>query len=177
MTMTEDTNLSVSTVYLKSAVDLCSQGILMLDALANRYYPNSIQITDAIGACYAVHNLILSKIQSGETIGSEDKAKIARELGEIAKCCNFLSALSSDLASESQKQISAIASDLSLVLNIDKDTVHDYSKTTNIMTGERTELYRQVVAQRKKEEEETEFLSILQQRFSPETYTWRKAYI
>ena len=169
MATTEDTNLGVSTAYLKSALDMCSQGIFILDALASRYYPNSIQITDAIGACYAVRNLIVTKIQNGETVGSEDKAKIARELGEITKCCNFLSGLSSDLASEIKKQISAIAADLSSVFNIDKDTVRNYSQTTNIMTGERTEIYRQVLAQRKKEEEEGEFLSMLQQRFSPET--------
>ena len=167
--MTETISPTPSDVDLGSALDIAN--VLLQNTLLPiaAQYPNTIQITDAVGACLKLCGMLISKITNNEAVDQDVRLSMSKELGEISKAAKFLQNFNSKEASNNAENLSAVVSDLAIVLGLNIDKITEYSQTTNITPGERSILYRKQLNDSAAAASDVEFLSNLPQNFSPET--------
>ena len=167
--MTETISPTSSDVDLGSALDIANMSLQSMLLPIATQYPNTIQITDAAGACLKLCEMLIGIIQSNEAVDKNAKLSMSKELGEISKAARYLQNFDSEEARKYAQNLSAVVSDLSFALDLDKDKITEYSQTTNIISGERSTHYRKQLNDYAAATRDAEFLSNLPQKFSPET--------
>lgn len=167
--MTETISPTSSDADLGSALDIANMSFLSTLHPIAAQYPNTIQITDAAGACLKLCGMLISKITNNEAVDQDVRLSMSKELGEISKAAKFLQNFNSKEASNNAENLSAVVSDLATLLGLNIDKITEYSQTTNITPGERSILYRKQLNDSAAAASDVEFLSNLPQNFSPET--------
>ena len=167
--MTETISPTSSDADLGLALDIANVSFLSRLHPIAAQYPNTIQITDAAGACLKLREMLIDKIQNNGDVDQDVKLSMSKELSEISKAAKFLQNFDSEEAGKYAQSLIAVVSDLSASLGLDKDKIAEYSQTTNITPGERSTLYRKQLNDSAAAASDIEFLSNLPQKFSPET--------
>ena len=167
--MTETISPTSSDADLGLALDIANVSFLSRLHPIAAQYPNTIQITDAAGACLKLREMLIDKIQNNGDVDQDVKLSMSKELSEISKAAKFLQNFDSEEAGKYAQSFIAVVSDLSASLGLDKDKIAEYSQTTNITPGERSTLYRKQLNDSAAAASDIEFLSNLPQKFSPET--------
>ena len=159
----------------KTALDLVMQGIFLFNDIL-RLYPNSIQVSDAAGACWKMYDILSPLVNENGTMQLEQRGSMAEELGELEKCAIFFDGIKSNPDPNIPRKIRLLLSDISSAVGIDPSLPVSYSETTNLTPGERTETHRQKIGQseqrekiKAQEEEALAFITALPREFSPET--------
>ena len=167
--MTETISPTPSDVDLGSALDIANMSLqsTLLPIVAQ--YPNTIQITDAAGACLKLCGMLTSKITNNEDVDQDVKLSMSKELGEISKAAQYLQNFDSEEAGKYAQNLAAVVSDLSKALGLDKDKITEYSQTTNIIPAERSTFYKNWFNTYSAAVRDVEFLSNLPKMVSPET--------
>lgn len=158
-----------SDVDLGSALDIANISFKSTLLPIAAQYPNTIQITDAAGACLKLCETLVEKIQNNEAVDQNIQLSISKELGEISKAAQHFRKFDSEEASKHAQNLTAVVSDLSIALGLDKDKITEYSQTTNIILGERSTLYRKLLDYSVAATRDEEFFSNLPKKLSPET--------
>ena len=167
--MTETMNPTSTDAALGSALDIVDvlfQSTLVPIALQ---YPRTVQITDAAGACLKLHEMLIGKIHDNEFVDQNAKLSMSKELAEISKAAEYLQNFDSKEASKHAQNLHLVVSDLSAVLDLNKDEITEYSQTTNIILGERSTIYNNWLNACRVAVSDEEFFSNLPKKFSPET--------
>ena len=167
--MTETISPNSSDADLGSALDIANMSLQSTLLPIADQYPNTIQITDAAGACLKLRGMLIGKITKNEAVDQDVKLSMSKELGEISKAAKFLQIFDSEEAGKYAQSLIAVVSDLSASLGLDKDKITEYSQTTNITLGERSILYKKQLNDAAAAASDIEFLSNLPLKFSPET--------
>lgn len=167
--MTETISSTPTDVDLGSALDIANVSFQSTLLPMAAQYPNTIQITDAAGACLKLREMLVGKIQNSDAVDQNVKLSMSKELGEVSKAAQYLQNFDSEEASKNAENLSAVVSDLAAVLDLSKDKIIEYSQTLNIKPGERSFLYRNWSNNFAAEARDIEFLSNLPKKLSPET--------
>ena len=167
--MTETISSTLSDADLGSALDIANVSLQSMLLPIAAQYPNTIQITDAAGACLKLREMLIDKIQNNGAVDQDVKLSMSKELGEISKAAKFLQNFDSEEAGKYAQSLIAVVFDLSASLGLDKDKITEYSQTTNITPGERSVHYRNWLNYSVAEAHNAEFFSNLPSKFSPET--------
>ena len=167
--MTETISSTSSDADLGSALDIANVSLQSMLLPIAAQYPNTIQITDAAGACFRLCEMLIGIIQSNEAVDQNAKLSMSKELGEILKASKYLLNFDSEEAGKYAQNLAAVVYDLSIALGLDKDKINEYSQTTNITPGDRSVNYTNWLNYSVAEAHNSEFFSNLPSKFSPET--------
>lgn len=167
--MTETISPTPPDADLGSALDIANISLHSTLLPIAAQYPNNIQITDAAGACLKLCEMLIETIQDNEALDQNIKLSMSKELGEVSKAAQYLQNFDSEEASKHAQNLTAVVSDLSIALGLDKGKITEYSQTTNIVSGERSNHYRKLLDYSVAATRDKEFFSNLPKKFSPET--------
>lgn len=167
--MTEIISPTPSDADLGSALDIANMSLQSTLLPIAAQYPNTIQITDAAGACLKLCEMLIGIIQSNEAVDQHAQLSMSKELGEISKAAQHFRKFDSEEGSKHAQNLTAVVSDLSIALGLDKDKITEYSPATNIILGERSTLYRKLLDYSVAATRVEEFFSNLPKKSSPET--------